>query len=287
MFEEIEEVKRQKEENERNKTFNGLTAHEWALYTQSVFALQGVSARNELRLKHGSTYPKELTDRLIKMYSREGDLVFDPFVGIGTTLKSAFSLNRKGVGIELNKEFYNYAIEYLGLNNESFLDKQISLYNDDCRNLEKYLIDNTVQLTITSPPYADYIKHTLKKRQNYAVDEFHIRHSRLRQYSDDPNDFNNLSYDEFLNEIEKLFRLIYNKTRQKGYLLLVVRNYRKEGSYVNFHSDIAEAGKRAGFKWIDVLVWDQSIGARISVTGYPHVFYTNMRLSYIVVLRKE
>jgi len=288
MFEEIEELKHNKESKEREKTFNGLTAHEWALYTQSVFALQNVSARSELRLKHGATYPKELTDRLIKMYSHEEDLVFDPFAGIGTTLMSAMNLNRRGIGIELSQEFFQYAIRYLQLDNEMIIDRDIKIYNDDCRNLGKYVDDESVQATITSPPYANFIHKVLKRRSKNKDPNKSLtyKHLTVRKYTDLPEDFGNLSYNEFIIDIKQLLEKIYKKTKKYGYSVWVVRDFRENGSYVNFHTDLAEAGKQAGFKWIDLVVWDQS-NSSATIVGYPRTFYTNMRLSYIVVLRKE
>jgi len=286
MFDEIEELKRQKEENERKKSFNGLTAHEWAVYTPSVFGFQTFHEREEIRKLHGATYPKEISDRLVKTYTHEGDLVFDPFLGIGTTLMSAMNLGRKGIGIELSKEFFQYAIRYLQLDSEMIIDRDIKIYNDDCRNLEKYVDDESVQATITSPPYADFIHQTLKKRQNSNGSRY--KYSRVRKYTDLAEDFGNLSYNEFMIDIKLLFEKIYKKTKKYGYSVWVVRDFRENGSYVNFHTDLAEAGKQAGFKWIDLIVWDQTktIG-KIGIVGYPRVFYTNMRHSYIVVLRKE
>jgi DNA modification methylase len=46
-----------------------------------------------------------LVDNLIKYYSFCGDLILDPFVGSGTTLISAFKLNRKSIGFEIHREY--------------------------------------------------------------------------------------------------------------------------------------------------------------------------------------
>ena len=59
--------------------------------------------------KHPTVKPLKLMSYLITMGSREGDLVLDPFVGSGTTYIAATQLNRKAVGIELNKEYYEIA----------------------------------------------------------------------------------------------------------------------------------------------------------------------------------
>ena len=73
---------------QRKKTFNGLSATEWAALSSSVWN-DVSSARAKKHLDHGATYPEKLCDRLIAMYSRVGDTVLDPFLGTGTTVVSA------------------------------------------------------------------------------------------------------------------------------------------------------------------------------------------------------
>lgn len=73
------------------KAFNGLTASEWASLSKNVWNDLS-SPRNSYQLEHGATFPLKLAERLIKMYSREGDYILDPFAGIGTTLVSAQGL---------------------------------------------------------------------------------------------------------------------------------------------------------------------------------------------------
>lgn len=54
---------------------------------------------------HYATYPPKLIEPCIKSSSKEGDIVFDPFVGSGTTLLVARNLGRHGIGLDLS---YNY-----------------------------------------------------------------------------------------------------------------------------------------------------------------------------------
>lgn len=59
----------------------------------------------ERRGWHGCQMPEQLLGRIIKACSNEGDLVFDPFGGSGTTLAAAKKLRRRFAGFELSKQY--------------------------------------------------------------------------------------------------------------------------------------------------------------------------------------
>lgn len=56
-------------------------------------------------LNHPTIYPVEMIERIIKMSTNEGDTVFDPFLGSGTTLVAAQHLGRNGIGFELDEKY--------------------------------------------------------------------------------------------------------------------------------------------------------------------------------------
>ena len=58
---------------------------------------------------HSATYPEELSDNCIKHFSKEGDLVLDPFIGSGTTGVSCKRFNRKYIGFEINPDYCKIA----------------------------------------------------------------------------------------------------------------------------------------------------------------------------------
>ena len=55
----------------------------------------------------------DIVDRLITRYSNEGDLIFDPFGGVGTTPLRALKLKRRGLMTELNEGYFRDAVGYL------------------------------------------------------------------------------------------------------------------------------------------------------------------------------
>jgi site-specific DNA-methyltransferase (adenine-specific) len=63
---------------------------------------------------HPCPFPEEIPDRLIKLFSYSGDLVLDPFVGSGTTLKVAKHLERDFVGFDIEPKYVALAQRRLG-----------------------------------------------------------------------------------------------------------------------------------------------------------------------------
>ena len=63
--------------------------------------------------KHSATFPIELPSWFIKLFSSEGDLVLDPFVGSGTTAVASKQLRRHYLGIDIDPGFCDVARERL------------------------------------------------------------------------------------------------------------------------------------------------------------------------------
>lgn len=60
---------------------------------------------------HSAAFPDELPEWFIKLFTKEGDTVLDPFLGSGTTSYVAKKMNRNSIGIELKEEYYNLALK--------------------------------------------------------------------------------------------------------------------------------------------------------------------------------
>ncbi len=66
--------------------------------------------------KHPAVFPTYIVQELIKLLSKQGDIVLDPFCGSGTTCVAAKTLNRNYLGIEINPEYVELAEERLADN---------------------------------------------------------------------------------------------------------------------------------------------------------------------------
>ncbi len=87
-----------------------ISKEEFMKWTNGVWTFGGESKK---RVGHPAPFPLELPKRCIKLFSFVGDTVLDPFVGSGTTLIAAHTLKRKGIGIDIDKEYCNLAIKRL------------------------------------------------------------------------------------------------------------------------------------------------------------------------------
>jgi len=67
------------------------------------------SSKDKIAFQHPAIFPEELASKHIISWSKEGDLVYDPFMGSGTTAKMAELNKRNYLGSELNKEYYEIA----------------------------------------------------------------------------------------------------------------------------------------------------------------------------------
>jgi len=80
-----------------------------------------------------AAFPEEIPRRLIRMFSIEGDLVLDPFLGSGTTLKSAMNLRRRFIGYEKLEDFSKIIRERMGQESEKIVfQKQPTVEQISC-----------------------------------------------------------------------------------------------------------------------------------------------------------
>lgn len=72
---------------------------------------KGHSTKDEVAFKHPAIFPEALAKDHILSWSKEGDVVYDCFIGSGTTAKMAMLTKRKFIGSEISKEYCSLAVK--------------------------------------------------------------------------------------------------------------------------------------------------------------------------------
>ena len=98
-------------------TGNNLSHERWRRYASPVWmdirsnnTLNERAARSEKDERHICPMSMDIIERALHLWSKPGDVVMDPFNGIGSTGYCAIKANRKYVGIELKAEYYQCAV---------------------------------------------------------------------------------------------------------------------------------------------------------------------------------
>jgi len=92
-----------------------ISKDEWREWVPSIWEINHVRKANG----HPATFPDELVNRLVRMFSFEGDTVLDPFLGSGTTVKVARELGREAFGYERELQYKPVIMKKLGIAEEN------------------------------------------------------------------------------------------------------------------------------------------------------------------------
>lgn len=259
------------------KRANDLDGKTWLQYSLSVWDNIKKSA-SEKKLKHPGSYPIELASRLIESFTnKEGKLILDPFAGVGSTLLAARNLGKDSIGIELSAEFVS--ITKARLEQELLFSDSVNtiIHNADSRYLSEYVESESVDMVVTSPPYWDIL---LEKR---SVDG-----KEPVPYSDMTTDLGNIrDYQEFLSQLQIVFKEVYSVMKSGAYCCVVVMDIRKKKHFYPYHMDIALFMRDIGFIFDDLIIWTRgSEYHKLRPLGYPYVFRINKIHEFVLIFQK-
>ena len=85
---------------------SNIKKEEFIEWTNGLWSFPGENRKNR---DHPAPFPLELPKRCIKLFSFVEDTVLDPFLGSGTTLVASSLLNRKGIGVEIDRKYCGIA----------------------------------------------------------------------------------------------------------------------------------------------------------------------------------
>lgn len=269
----------------RNK-LNDLTAKQWIQETVSVWRQQGLGAGHpDTKIERQHPAPFSFTDvaRLIRFFSKAGETVLDPFVGVGSTLKAACLEGRHGIGIELNPDFAALARSRLSMEIDTLLPDlpTQTVLTGDARDLLPTLPENSVDFIVTSPPYWNI----LHKADHKVAQERVANGLRTRYSHNDHRDLGNIAdYTEFLRELTSILSEARRTLRTRRYLAAVVGDFRHRAQYHMFHADLAAALESEGYVLKGIKILYQS-HKKLFPYGYPAAYVPNIHHQYILILR--
>ena len=175
----------------------------------------------------GNCSPYVVKNLLIK-YSNKGDIVLDQFVGSGTTMIESLLLNRKAIGIDINKKALDITKSRI-----KDIDGAYKLIKGDATKLT--LQDKSVDFICTHPPYMDIIK-----------------------YSDGiDGDISLLNGEKFYARISSVAKESYRVLKDNRYCAVLIGDIRRKGLIIPVGFNVMNLFLKNGFLLKEIIIKEQ------------------------------
>jgi DNA modification methylase len=263
--------------SKRNR-LNDLTGKEWVYWSKSVINKPyPPNLQHELRSRHGGQKPPDLCADLIKVFTKHGQRVLDPFMGVGGTLLGASLCGRKAMGIELSAEWIGIYKEVCGLEG---LAEQETLQGDSRTVLDN--LDGGFDFVLTDVPYWNMDKLSKSSGKYKAVGEKarENRKSKLTAFNEKSQ-----TKDEWLAEMEEVFTKVYPRLKPGGYMAVFIGEMYRDKSYHFLPNDLARVLEKIGFVSKANLIW-YDVSNSLHVYGYLYEFIPSLIHQNILISRK-
>lgn len=236
---------------------------------------------------HPATFPIALAKRVIELFTHEGELVLDPFVGVGTTLVAAQDLNRNAIGFDLQPKYIEIAQKRISGGSLFHTTSQIAVC-DDARNIPSYIAPGIVKLVFTSPPYANLLNRPRLNKSRRSSERKNHQYLKVEQYSQDPRDLGTLPVELYTEEMAKIFASLLPLLRPDGHCVIDVPDMWWEDQRITIHIALVEALRKIGYELRNIIIWDRTnIVNRIGIFGWPSNYITmGTTFEYLLHFRK-
>jgi len=256
----------------KGTNINCLTAKDWLKCQLGVW--QFTYEKRDVRDKelHPATFPISLAKKVIELFTHQGELVLDPFVGSGTTLLAAQDVNRNAVGFDLLPKYIDLCESRLNENHMFNNSKQIAI-QDDARNINKYFDEETISLIWTSPPYANLLN---RKRQNKSRrDRNNNQLNKVEQYSQDDRDLGTYDLEKYTETMGDIYESLLPLLKEKGHCVINVPDFWWENQRITIHVSIIQELRKRGYELRNTIIWDRTnIVNNIGIFGWPSNYIT-------------
>lgn len=272
-----------------DNTLNDLTGAEWLYWSRSLIDRPYPhELGHDLRKRHGGNKPPGLMADLIRLFTKPGELVLDPFAGVGGTLLGAAASGRRALGIEINPEW-------------------AGVYREVCRreNLEPFPVETGDALRVvpelverlgegfagfiaTDPPYGLNFERTMCAPAAKGRAASHpLRRTDLARFSEIEGDLSrSVDFESFFARLGEVFARLLPAVKPGGYAAVILRNAYQQGRYIQVAAEAARRAEAAGWRLKGEFIWYVP-GTRLRPYGYPKAFVPNIAHQNVLVLRRE
>ena len=229
-----------------------------------------------------------MCEKLIRIFTKEKDLILDPFCGVGGTLLACDISNRAGIGIEINKEWIDIYRNICKI--ESITPQRV--INGDSREILRNLSkDPTFQFDfiLTDVPFwkmdtAKKSKGTYKKVGEEAKGVYSDK-SKLTKFNAKSQDSQQKKHDwELL--IKETFTECFKLLKPGRYCAVFIGNMYADGSYHLLNADIARILSQIGYVLKGEIVW-YDVNKKLHLYGINYSWIPSIVHQFIMVFRKE
>ena len=206
--------------------------------------------------------PPQVPRNLILKYTKEKDIILDPFCGSGTVLIECKILKRRGIGIDINPDALKIAKERLNFEiKESFQPKIIVA---DSVNLKQIIPDEKIDFIFLHPPYANII-----------------------EYSANINgDLSRLNLKEFLNQMKLISKECYRILKKKKFCSILIGDIRKNGNIIPLGFYLMNIFIQSGFILKEIIIKEQHNCKKTDYWKSKNVNFYLLAHEYIFVFEK-
>lgn len=253
---------------------NDLTGSEWKFATKTVISkIYPINMQHKLRSEHGGEKPPKLCEDIIKIFTKKGQLVLDPFMGVGGTLLGASLCGRDSIGIDITPRWIEIYNEVCDLEK---LKKGQTFCGDSLVELDK-IKDDSVDFVLTDVPYwnIDSVEKTRSKKAST---------SKLNNFKCDNEDQSKI---DWLNLMKAILEKASKKLRNNQYMAVFIGDIYRGKQYHCLSAELAnKISEIPGMVWKSNIIWFDN-SKSLHVFGYPYSYVPSMIHQNILVFKKE
>lgn len=251
---------------------NCMSPKEWLKSQLGVWQFSYEARDIRDKTVHPATFPISLARKVIELFTHEGELVLDPFVGSGTTLVAARDVGRNAIGFDLQEQYVKLCDKRLAQGSLLGSTKQVAIC-DDARRISTYLEPETVSLVWTSPPYANLLNRARKNKSRRYRDNGQL--GKIEQYSQDPRDLGTMPLEEYTHSMGEIFMGLLPLLRKRAHCVINVPDMWWEDRRITIHVSLIEEMRRRGYELRNVVIWDRTnLVNKIGIFGWPSNYIT-------------